>query len=52
VDPGSSVRMRGEPLRLRREGGCGRISRAMCETLGRWTCDVQGGALMLVERLG
>jgi len=24
----------------------------MCETLGRWTCDVQGGALMLVERLG
>lgn len=30
----------------------GRISRAMCETGGRWTCDVAGGALMLVERLG
>lgn len=30
----------------------GRISRAMCETGGRWTCDVQGAGLMLVERIG
>lgn len=30
----------------------GRISRAMCETLGRWTCDVSGGGLMLLERIG
>jgi hypothetical protein len=30
----------------------GRISRAMCATLGRWTCDVAGGGLVLLERLG
>jgi hypothetical protein len=30
----------------------GRISRAMCATLGRWQCDVAGGSLMLTERLG
>lgn len=30
----------------------GRISQAMCHTLGRWTCDVAGGALVLVQRLG
>jgi hypothetical protein len=30
----------------------GRISRAMCETLGQWTCEVAGGVLMLVERVG
>ena len=30
----------------------GRISRAMCETLGRWTCDVSGGGLILLKRIG
>lgn len=30
----------------------GRISRAMCDTGGRWTCEVAGAGLMLVERLG
>ena len=30
----------------------GRISQAMCATLGRWTCGVSGASLVLLERLG
>lgn len=30
----------------------GRISRAMTATLGRWTCDVSGASLVLLERIG
>lgn len=29
-----------------------RIGQAMCYTLGRWTCDVAGAGLVLVERIG
>jgi hypothetical protein len=30
----------------------GRVSRAFCATGGRWTVDVSGGGLVLLERLG
>ena len=30
----------------------GRIGRAMCATLGRWTVDVHGASLVLLDRIG
>jgi|ERR1035441_8117778 hypothetical protein len=40
------------PADCRLTEAAGRISRAMCATEGRWTCDVSGGGLILLDRLG
>ena len=41
-----------DPASCRFTEAAGRISQAVCATEGRWTCDVSGGALMLLDRLG